>query len=645
MDCNGDSFAGTVDDDLNGDGKLGDILDCEIAGVLSLNDSFVGLMGVDVGLVAFGELGATADVQAITGQQDFTYPEVGDIEVVAASLDNACSSYYGTCSSGSGYYGVGEYTYYYSGPSTYFYEAIDEFNNAFAAEPAHETNVVYFLTDGKGTLKNDRTYLDAAVAAGTTIHTFTVGANAQRCGEYGTTWEMSDATGGSCTDVTDPTELSSALVGVTPAGIDSVELRVNGGAWIGGVIDGIGNWDGVLPGDQILVGINLIEVSVIATDGTVVTADIEVIGQDPNDPPVALCADPTFEADTDCAVEIDAMDVDGGSYDPNDDPITYDLSDYGPFGVGTHAVTLTVTDDLGEMATCEAIVTVTNAAPVALCADLTLPADEFCMADGEIDGGSFDPEGYPLVSYTTAPLGPYGVGDTLVSLTVEDVCGATATCDAYVTVENAAPVVACEDLVLEAGDDCTAEGELIYYTEDVQDVDVEIDEQGPFDHGDTTVTYTVTDACGATSVCQATVTVIDTTEPTVTVGGGGEMWPPNHKYWDWTLADCGVTIEDNCDTLDVAADGYLDYIYSDEEEDASGKGDGKTSLDIVILNDLDFDLRAEREGSDNGRVYGIAFTVEDESGNPAEAMCYVEVPHSQNGDVAIDDGPNYIVYP
>ena len=130
----------------------------------------------------------------------------------------------------------------------------------------------------------------------------------------------------------------------------------------------------------------------------------------------------------------------------------------------------------------------------------------------------------------------------------------------------------------------------------------------------------------------------DDTAPTVTVAGGGSMWPPNHAYNDFTLGDCGVTISDNCSTdLDVDADGIIGSIYSDEPEDARGGGDGHTTDDIVIDSDFEFSLRAERQGGGNGRVYGISFDVADGAGNVTGATCSVSVPRSVK-DTAVDDG-------
>ena len=64
-------------------------------------------------------------------------------------------------------------------------------------------------------------------------------------------------------------------------------------------------------------------------------------------------------------------------------------------------------------------------------------------------------------------------------------------------------------------------------------------------------------------------------------------------------------------------------------EPDNGLGDGDRPNDIVILDDFTFDLRAERSGTGDGRVYTITYQVTDFCGNSTVASATVTVPHSQ----------------
>jgi beta-glucanase (GH16 family) len=84
----------------------------------------------------------------------------------------------------------------------------------------------------------------------------------------------------------------------------------------------------------------------------------------------------------------------------------------------------------------------------AICVDVEVAADAACEALASIDDGSFDPDG-DAVSLTQDPAGPYGLGATAVTLTVDDLVSfgpddQAASCQATVTViDETAPVVAC----------------------------------------------------------------------------------------------------------------------------------------------------------------------------------------------------------
>ncbi|MCE7733432.1 MAG: hypothetical protein GPJ54_01050 [Candidatus Heimdallarchaeota archaeon] len=120
------------------------------------------------------------------------------------------------------------------------------------------------------------------------------------------------------------------------------------------------------------------------------------------------------------------------------------------------------------------------------------------------------------------------------------------------------------------------------------------------------------------------------------------LWPPNHKYHTIDIAGYFISVSDICDADVGKDDVIITKVTSDEPEDVRGNGDGKTFDDIVITGDQIVDLRAERQGKGNGRVYTIFFKIVDGSGNVAMGSIIIEVPHNV-GSVTIDDGPAYAV--
>jgi hypothetical protein len=157
--------------------------------------------------------------------------------------------------------------------------------------------------------------------------------------------------------------------------------------------------------------------------------------------------------------------------------------------------------------------------------------------------------------------------------------------------------------------------------------------------GTTTVTLTVSDG-ELSDTDTVNITVQDTTEPEITVSGKPVvLWPPNHKYQTVSISDLGISVADTCDPDVNVSDIVITSVSSDEPEDAPGKGDGDTVKDIVIKGSQTVDLRAERQGDGNGRVYTINFEIADKYGNVAEGACLVLVPHDQGKEAeVVDDG-------
>lgn len=276
--------------------------------------------------------------------------------------------------------------------------------------------------------------------------------------------------------------------------------------------------------------------------------------------------------------------------------------------------------------------------PVAKCADVTVNTDPgICSAGADIDDGSFDPDGGAL-SYSQSPPGPYPLGDTLVTLTVTDPNGDSDSCQATVTVvDNEDPVVTCP---MDTSVECSAPGgtpatdpNLAPFFAGVSATDncdpsPDITNDAPafFPLGDTVVTFSAEDASGNMGSCMATVSVVDTTPPEISVEvAPHRLWPPRHKLVEVTAT---VTVTDVCDPNPAVT---LVSITSNEPDD--GIGDGSTTGDIQDAafgtDDRVFSLRAERAGGRQGRIYTIVYSATDCSGNVAAASATVTVPHDR----------------
>jgi len=115
--------------------------------------------------------------------------------------------------------------------------------------------------------------------------------------------------------------------------------------------------------------------------------------------------------------------------------------------------------------------------------------------------------------------------------------------------------------------------------------------------------------------------VCDEIAPTVTVDLSQDtLWPVNHKF---VTVQASVIAADNFDPAPAIS---LVSVTSNEPDD--GLGDGDTPNDIVIIDDFTFELRAERSGTGNDRVYTITYQVTDACGNSTLTSVSVTVPHN-----------------
>ena len=379
-------------------------------------------------------------------------------------------------------------------------------------------------------------------------------------------------------------------------------------------------------------------VTVAATDasGNSASDTVVVTVVDTTDPVITCPADVTVEQATAAGtvVPLTATATDNSDASPT---ITSD--ELAIYPLGTTTVTFTATDDSGNNASCSMTVTVVDTTPPVIT----------CPADVTVEQESATGTVVPLTAtatdicdvnptITSDELAIYPLGSTTVTFTATDASGNSVSDTVVVNVVDTTP----PELIIP--DDKTVEQEtrdgtvvpLEATATDTSDPDVEITSDAPaiFPLGSTTGTFTATDDSDNTATCTTTVTVIDTTPPDISVTVSPDtLWPPNHKMVDIVAT---VTVSDICD---AAPSVVLTNVTSNEPGDAKGKpwdsqdstsGDGSTINDIqgaeIGTGDYNFQLRAERAGKGDGRVYTITYTVTDASGNSASASTTVVVP-------------------
>lgn len=147
----------------------------------------------------------------------------------------------------------------------------------------------------------------------------------------------------------------------------------------------------------------------------------------PNNPPTAVCTNVTTSADDDCQAVVTADEVDGGSSDPDGDPITLSLNPPGPYPLGTNNVTLIVADNRGGTNTCNATIIVEDDQAFTV----TCPDDIVALTDNPGDAGVV--VNYPDPTVEGSCINPFTIDCNPPSGSVFPLGTTTVTC----TVTNA----------------------------------------------------------------------------------------------------------------------------------------------------------------------------------------------------------------
>jgi uncharacterized repeat protein (TIGR01451 family) len=401
-------------------------------------------------------------------------------------------------------------------------------------------------------------------------------------------------------------------------------------------------------------------------------------------PPVITAVDSTVSADATCQAAVPDYTnsvTDNCSCSANDNSqdcisqqritLTQDVAAGTMVGLGPHTIHLTANDGASNpgpdgipetaddgtgnvtVKTITFTVNDTTAPVVTAPADSSASADSSCLAavPNYTAGSTATDNCSGSITFSQSPAAGtmVGLGPTTVTVTGTDGAGNHGTDTVVFTVnDTTAPTITLN----ESGQnpqyvEChTSYPELGATAHDNCSGDFAATPSGTVDAntvGTYTITYNATDEAGnsATAVTR-TVIVRDTIAPTITLTNfAPSMWPPNHKYQTFQVTQFVASVTDSCDTPLSVSSVVIEKVTSDEIE--NGNGDGNTLNDIIIASNCkSLQLRSEREGIGNGRVYSITFLVRDASGNTTRATARVVVPHNP-GETVVDSGVHYTV--
>ncbi|MEL7118238.1 MAG: T9SS type A sorting domain-containing protein [Bacteroidota bacterium] len=312
--------------------------------------------------------------------------------------------------------------------------------------------------------------------------------------------------------------------------------------------------------------------------------------------PIARCQDVTVNLDNNGNASLEAFALDNGSADNCAiNSLSIDVTQFDCNSPLNQTVTLTVTDDSGNVSTCTSTVNVSRSAPTAVCKDYTIQLVNGMgtLMATDIDNGSSAFCNNETLSIDKELFDCQDIGDNAVTLTVSD-GNTTATCVANVSVvDQEKPVASCKDITLKLDENASVNVTAQQFNNNTTDAcgiaSLSIDET-IFDCsevGENNIVLTATDNNGNTATCNAILTIEDDTAP---------------------IAQCGdetIFLEENGIAMLEASD--LD----------NGSNDNCGVVQLS-LNKTSFDCS-------NLGTNEVVFTVTDENGNHSTCISTVTV--------------------
>ena len=475
-------------------------------------------------------------------------------------------------------------------------------NNAPATFPIGTTTVTWTVTDGSGntsTATQTVTVIDntnptitaptnvtvsanaSCEATGVTLGTpitadncsvATVTNNAPATFPIGTTtvtWTVTDAAGNSSTatqlvtvvDNTNPTITAPANVTVgTNSGCTAVNVVIGSASTSDNctVATVVNNAPVVFP-----LGVTTVTWTVTDAAGNTASATQTVTVQDLTAPTIVAPANLTVPVAANCQSTVSNL----GNPVVTDNCSVASTVNNAPatFPIGTTTVTWTVTDAAGNAATATQQITVVDqVAPVITApATVTVSTNSGCTATGVVLGNAIATDDCTVQSVTNNAPTAFPVGNTTVTWTATDAAGNSASAtQTIIVIDNTNPTItAPANVTVNANASCEAGGIVLgvpVTTDNCSVASVSNNAPTVFSIGNTTVTWTVTDAAGNTATAAQTVTVVDNLNPIII--------PPADvlTYVSTSCEVSGVVLgspftSDNCSVANVTNDAPASY--------------------------------------------------------------------------------------
>lgn len=345
----------------------------------------------------------------------------------------------------------------------------------------------------------------------------------------------------------------------------------------------------------------------MSVDGRAVSCTQRIIVTSTGAPTISCPSDKTFNATSGCEVTVTAGDIGTPTTSGSNVTVTSrrgdDLALTDPFPTGHTNITWTATDDIGRVASCVQVITVTSSGggdttpPT-----LNVPADvstttSSCSAllDDELGVATADDNCSNSVSITRTgiptvacpiPSDPnrrcetfvFPTGETIITYTATDAAGNSTVKTQKVTVTEATPtpptITAPANVTLNTGAGATSCGLTISNldatlgtataSDNCPGVTVtrsNVPAGNNFPVGSTVITYTAKDASGNTASANQTVTVVDNTVPTITAPADVTLYTgPGATSCSVTVVNPDATLgtataNDNCPGVTTARGG------------------------------------------------------------------------------------------